>query len=138
MALAKLRELPGRISSGGFVLHSGLEKWKAGPEQAAGVYGMATTAYPFLKRVPQERFVKALAAGEIATGVALLTPFVPAVVGGALLTAFAGSLLGLYARIPGMRRPGSIWPSQQGLGIAKDVWLAGIGVGLLADGVTSD
>ncbi|WP_433508523.1 hypothetical protein ACQP04_34850 [Pseudonocardia halophobica] len=99
---------------------------------------MATTAYPFLKRVPQEQFMKALAAGEIATGVALLTPFIPAAVGGALLTAFAGSLLGLDVRIPGLRRPGSIWPSQQGMGIAKDVWLAGIGVGLLADGVTRD
>lgn len=34
--------------------------------------------------------------------------------------------------------PGRIWSSQQGLGIAKDVWLAGIGGGLLADGITRD
>ncbi len=32
-----------------------------------------------------------------------------------------------------MRREGSVRPSQQGTAIAKDVWLLGIGLGLVAD-----
>lgn len=137
MMKVEVRELPTRLASGAFVLNSGVGKLSPTPEQAAGVYGMATTTYPFLKRVPQDTFLKALAVGEIATGVALLAPFVPAVVAGALLTAFSGGLLGVYLRVPGLRREGSLRPSPQGIGIAKDVWLVGIGVGLLADGLLS-
>jgi hypothetical protein len=33
-----------------------------------------------------------------------------------------------------MRKPGSLAPTQDGLAIAKDVWLLGIGVGLLTRG----
>jgi hypothetical protein len=33
-----------------------------------------------------------------------------------------------------MRKPGSLAPTQDGLTIAKDVWLLGIGVGLLTRG----
>ncbi len=33
-----------------------------------------------------------------------------------------------------MRKPGSLAPTQDGLSIAKDVWLLGIGVGLLTSG----
>jgi hypothetical protein len=47
--------------------------------------------------------------------------------------AFAGGLLGLYARTPGMRKEGSIFPSRDGTALAKDVWMAGIGLGLVID-----
>ena len=43
-------------------------------------------------------------------------------------------ILGLYLRTPGMHT--RLRPTQQGTPIAKDVWLLGIGVGLLADEVT--
>ena len=135
MASTTLRNVPGRIAAGAFTLHAGLEKAKASPEHAAGIHGMAAGTYPILADVPPERFVKALAAGEIVLGGALLVPFVPDRVVGAALTAFGAGLLGLYARTPGMRNPGSIWPSQQGLGLSKDLWLAAIGAGLLVDGV---
>jgi hypothetical protein len=32
-----------------------------------------------------------------------------------------------------MRKPGSIWPSRTGIAVSKDVWMFGIGLGLLAD-----
>jgi hypothetical protein len=41
--------------------------------------------------------------------------------------------MAMYARTPALREPGSIWPSQQGIGVAKDVWMLGIGLGLLLD-----
>lgn len=37
--LTKLRNIPTRLATGAFVLHSGLERWSGGPEQAQGVHG---------------------------------------------------------------------------------------------------
>ncbi|GAB3132225.1 DoxX family membrane protein [Microbispora hainanensis] len=136
MKFMKAREVPGRVATGAYILHSGLEKWNGGDEQAAGLHGTAANAFPFLKNVPPRRFLKLLSAAEIATGVALLTPFVPAAVAGAALTGFSGSLVALYLRTPALHKPGSIWPTPAGVGISKDVWMLGIGLGLLADAAT--
>jgi uncharacterized membrane protein YphA (DoxX/SURF4 family) len=129
----KSRHLPTRVATGAFILHSGLEKWNGDEEQAAGVHGMAGGAYPFIKGVPPKRFLKLLSASEIAVGSLLLAPFVPAALAGAALTAFSGGLLGLYLRTPALHKPGSIWPTQNGVGVSKDVWMLGIGLGLLAE-----
>src|SRR5277367_4363028 len=125
--------LPERVATGAFILHSGLDKWDGPSAQAEGVHAMAAGAFPFLKSIPPERFLKGLAAGEILTGALLLAPFVPNLVAGAALTGFSGSLLAMYARTPALRKPGSIWPSQGGIAVSKDVWMLGIGLGLLAD-----
>jgi uncharacterized membrane protein YphA (DoxX/SURF4 family) len=127
------RSLPGRLATGAFILHSGLEKWHGPIEQAEGVHGMAVNAYPFLKSIPPARFLKLLAASEVVTGALLLAPIVSNVVAGAALTGFAGSLLGMYARTPAMHKPGSVWPTQGGIAVSKDVWMLGIGLGLMAD-----
>jgi hypothetical protein len=78
-----------------------------------------------------------LAAAECATGTALLTPFVPNKLAGAALTAFSGSLLTMYWRTPALRKSGSIWPTPAGIAVSKDVWMFGIGLGLVAAGVGS-
>ncbi len=124
--------LAGRIVTGAFILHSGLTKWNGAPETAEGTHGMASTAYPLLKRLGPARFLRILAATEITIGAALLAPLVPDRAAGAALTGFSGGLLGLYARVPGLRRDGSVWPTQNGIAIAKDVWILGIGLDLLA------
>jgi hypothetical protein len=129
-----LSEIAPRISAGAFILNSGLGKRGADEGTAAGLHGFASGTYPFLKGVDPATFVKVLSYGEIAVGTALLTPFVPTAVAGAALTAFSGGLLGLYLNTPGMRKPGSLAPTQEGLTVAKDVWLLGIGVGLLTSG----
>ncbi len=136
MPLIRARQIPGRLAAGAFVLHTGLEKWKAGEEVAKGVHAGASEAFPFLASMEPRRFLRLLAAGEIAVGVALLTPIVPAALAGAALTAFSGSLLTMYWRRPALHRPGSVWPTPQGMPISKDVWMLGIGVGLLADAAT--
>ena len=89
----------------------------------------------FLERIPPERFVKLLAAGEIAVGSALLAPVVPSALAGAALTGFSGSLLAMYLRTPAMHKPGSVWPTQAGTAVSKDVWMLGIGLGLMAGSV---
>jgi hypothetical protein len=128
-----LRDIPTRFSTGAYILHAGLEKWNGSEERAKGVHAMAAGAFPFLAKVPPATFLKALAAAEIGTGTALLVPVVPNKVAGAALTAFAGGLVTMYLRTPSLRKPGSVWPSQAGTGVSKDVWMLGIGLGLLAD-----
>jgi hypothetical protein len=125
-------EIAPRIATGAFILNSGLGKRNADEGTAAGLHGFAASVYPFLKNVPPTTFAKALSTTEIAIGAALLTPFVPTAVAGALLTGFSAGLVGLYLRTPGMTKPGrSVAPTQEGLPIAKDVWMLGIGIGLL-------
>jgi hypothetical protein len=129
-----LSEIGPRISAGAFILNSGLGKRNADPATASGVHGFASGTYPFLKDLDPQQFVKILSTAEIAVGGLLLAPFVPTAVAGLALTGFSGGLLGLYLRTPGMRKPGSLAPTQEGLAIAKDSWLLGIGVGLLVRG----
>jgi uncharacterized membrane protein YphA (DoxX/SURF4 family) len=131
----KARDLPGRITTGAYILHSGLGKWNGDEARAKAVHGMAAGAFPVLNRIPPPRFLRLLAASEIAVGTALLVPVVPSALAGAALTGFSGSLVTMYARTPALRKPGSIWPSQAGTGVSKDVWMLGIGLGLLVDAV---
>ena len=129
-------EIAPRIATGAFILNSGLGKRAADEGTAAGLHGFASSTYPFLKNVPPATFAKVLSTAEITLGAVLLTPFVPTAVAGAALTAFSAGLLGLYLRTPGMTKPGaSVAPTQEGLPIAKDVWMLGIGIGLVTRGV---
>lgn len=134
---ARLRRAPGRLATGAFILNSGLGKLNGTEETAQALHGMAEGAYPQLGRIEPTRFLRMLAVGELAVGGALLAPVVSPVVAGAGLTGFAGSLLGLWWRTPGMHQPGSIRPTQPGVAIAKDVWMLAIGVGLIVDAVVS-
>ena len=134
----KLRNLPTRAVTGAFILHTGFEKWSGGEEQAKGVHGMASGAYPFLSGIKPTDFLKSLSVGEMAVGAALLAPFVPGAVAGAALTGFSGALLTMYLRTPALHKPGSVWPSQNGIAVSKDVWMFGIGLGLLIDSLTAD
>ena len=131
----KLSHVPIRTITGAFILNSGLTKLRGGQEAAEGVHGFATTAYPQFKRMRPEQFTKLLATGEIALGAALLTPMVPPAVAGAGLTAFSAGLLGLYMKVPGLRQEGSLKPTEDGMAIAKDSWLLGIGLDLLLSGM---
>jgi hypothetical protein len=133
---AFVRRQPGRITTGAFILNAGLGKWSADEETAARLHGMAVGTYPFLARLKPKDFAKLLAATEIALGSALLLPLVPDALAGAGLAAFSSGLLGLYARTPGMRKEDGWRPSQQGTPLAKDVWMLGIGLGLLIDALT--
>jgi uncharacterized membrane protein YphA (DoxX/SURF4 family) len=126
------RDLPGRIATGAYILHAGLDKWKGPLEQAEAVHGMAAGAYPILQSVPPARFLRLLAASEVVTGALLLSPFVSSALAGSALTAFSAGLLGMYARTPSMHKPGSIWPTPAGTPVSKDVWMLGIGLGLVA------
>ena len=115
------------------MLHAGLEKWGADEERAKMIHGTAANAFPILKDIPPTKFVRALAAGEIATGSLLLAPFVSNVSAGLALTGFSGSLLAMYWRTESLHKPSSPWPTPAGTAISKDVWMLGIGLGLILD-----
>ena len=134
---ATARRLPGRLSTGAFILNAGVGKLSVDEQTAARLHGMAVGTYPFLAQLKPKDFARLLAVSEIALGSALLLPVVPAGLAGAALTAFSGGLLGLYLKTPGMRNDGSLRPSQQGTALAKDVWMLGIGLGLVADDLAS-
>jgi hypothetical protein len=118
---------------GAFVLNSGVGKLSADADTAAQLHGFAAGTYPFLARLQPNLFVRLLALGEISLGAALLLPVVPTVAPGAGLTAFSAGLCGLYRRTPGMRKPGSLAPTEQGIPLAKDSWMAAMGLGFILD-----
>ena len=134
----RLRDFFPRLTTGAYILNSGLSKRGADPETAEGLHGMASGAYPALETVDPPQFAKALSTAEIVVGTVLLVPFIPSGLAGAVLTAFSGGLVGLYLRTPGMREEGSLRPTPQGIGLAKDFWMLGIGLGMLAEALTTD
>ena len=129
----KLRHVPGRLSTGAFILNAGLGKLSSDADRAKQVHEMAANVYPALDGVDAETFTKLLGAAEVALGGALLLPFIPSRLAGLGLAAFSAGLMGLYLQTPGMREEGSIRPSQQGTALAKDVWMLGIALSLILD-----
>ncbi|NUR88421.1 MAG: hypothetical protein HOY71_30400 [Nonomuraea sp.] len=130
---ARPHQLPPRLAAAAIILNSGLGKANADEQTAAGLHGMASGTYPFLRDQDPVTFTRMLSTGELVLGTALVLPFVPSLLVGAGLTAFAAGLLGLYLKTPGMREEGSLRPTQQGIGISKDIWLLGIGLGLVME-----
>lgn len=133
----KISHLPIRLAAGALFLNSGISKLGMPPEQAAGLKQMASAGVPALESVDDKTFAKALPAGEIALGAALLLPFVPSWLAGAGLTAFSAGLLNMYRNTPGMTLEDGIRPTQEGLPLAKDVAFLGIGATLVLDTVFS-
>lgn len=134
----KARHLPARLAVGGYILNSGLSKRGADEQTAAGLHGMASGTYPVLNRLDAVPFAKVLSTGEIALGSALLLPVVPTGLVAAGLAAFSAGLVGLYLRTPGMREQGSLRPTPDGIGLAKDIWMLGIAGSLLIDELSGD
>jgi hypothetical protein len=131
----KAWQLPPRLITGAYFINSGLSKRGADEATAGQLHGFAAGTYPLLGKLDAKRFTGLLSTAEIAIGAALVVPVVPAWLAGAGLTAFALGTLGLYLRTPGMREEGSLRPTQQGIPLAKDAWMVGIGLALMIDEV---
>ena len=129
---------PLRLATGAYILNSGLAKRGVDGTTAAGLQAMGAGAIPQLGKVSPKTFVAGLSSGEIALGAVLLAPFVSPVLAGAALTAFGAGLVQVYLKTPGMTEPGSVAPTQNGVGLAKDIWLVGAGLTLLVDGLADE
>jgi hypothetical protein len=42
----------------------------------------------------------------------------------------------MYWKSPGMHKPGSIFPTPDGIAVAKDAWLFGVGLSLIIGSIT--
>lgn len=133
----KAWQVPLRLASGLFILNSGLAKQKEiDAEHAAMLHKRASMAFPQFENMDPEQFAKLLSTSEIALGAALVAvPVVPPFLAGLGLMAFSGGLNRLYLKTPGARRESSLAPTQQGIPLAKDFWLTGIGAALVLDSV---
>lgn len=133
-----LTQVPLRLATGAYILNSGLSKLGADEGTAQYLHGAAASTYPGLfKDMEPTKFARVLAWSEIGVGAALLAPMVPATVAGAALTGFGSSLVGMYLRTPSMTLDDGIRPSQDGIAVAKDVWLVGAGLTLMTQGIAS-
>ena len=133
-----LTQVPLRLATGAYILHSGIGKVGADEGTAQYLHGAAASTYPAVfKDMEPATFARVLAAPEIGVGAVLLAPMVPATIAGAALTGFGAGLVGMYLRTPSMTLDDGIRPSQEGMGVAKDVWLVGAGLTLLTQGVAS-
>lgn len=138
MAIAfKARQLPQRLAAGAFILNSGLNKREVDDGTADFLHKSAITAFPQFENMEPQQFAKLLSTSEIALGAALLAPFVPTLVAASGLTLFSGALVRMYLRTPGATEEGSVAPTGEGLSLAKDSWLLGMGVGMLIDALTT-
>lgn len=126
---ALLRAVPGA-----FILNSGIGKLGIDEESAGGLQQMAANGVPLVENMTPAQFGKFLSYGEIAVGSALLLPFVPTRIAGAALTTFAAGLVANYFSIDSMTKDDGIRPSEDGTAVAKDTWLAAIGLALLISG----
>ena len=132
----KLWHVPVRLATGAIILDQGLLKLKADDDTAKWLHGQAVQAFPQFADMEPKEFVQLLSACEIALGSAVLgIGLVPSSLAGLALGVFGGSLTRLYLKAPGTRREGTIAPSQQGVGLAKDSWMLAIGTALVLDSV---
>lgn len=133
----RISHLPLRLTTGAFILNSGISKLEVDDhERDKRLHEAASQAYPSLKEMDPTAFARLLAVGELVVGAALLVPVVPTGVAGLALGAFSGGLIGLYMRTPAARRQGSVRPTNEGIPLAKDTWMAGIAATLLIDAAT--
>lgn len=73
----KLNNIPLRLTTGAFILNTGLGKRKLDKDSAAGLQAMAARVLPPVRRIDAEKFGKLLSYTEMTLGAALLTPFLP-------------------------------------------------------------
>lgn len=125
-----------RVPTGAFILNSGIGKLGLKGEAAEGVQGFAATGIPALGKLDPDTFGKFISYSEIGIGASLLAPFVPNKLAGAALATFGSGLLTLYFNNDNMTEEDGIRPSDDGIAIAKDSWLVGIGAALIALGST--
>ena len=128
---------PLRLAFGAFFAHVALSHQQLDEKGAKGLHRFAVAGYPFLKQMPPTQFLKGMVTAESVVAATLLVPPVPPIVGATALTGFGLGLMGVYARAPGMRREGSLRPTDIGLSMAKDSWMVAAGLSVIIDAVVA-
>ena len=120
-----------RAVPGAFLLQSGYGKLSLDKESTEGLKQFAATGVPQFADWDSETFGKFIAGSELAIGAMLVTPFVSKRLAGAGLLAFSAGLLTMYFRNPEMTQDDGIRPSESGMTLSKDAFMAAIGAALV-------
>lgn len=128
-----LAQLPLRLTTGAFVLNSGIGKLSLSDEDAEGLQQIAANGVPVLADMSPAAFRRFIAFTEIGVGAAQLIPKVPGWLAGSVLSTFSAGLLNMYLNTPGMTQEDGVRPSSDGTAVAKDVWMLGAGLSMLVD-----
>jgi hypothetical protein len=128
-----VRQLPLRLTTGSYILNAGLAKLDADDQTAKQLHDLAAGAFPVLRDLDPRIFTGVVAGSEVALGAALLAPVVPGWVVGIGLGAFAGGMLRMYTKTPGLRHEQSLRPTEEGVALAKDVWMLGMAASLILE-----
>ena len=78
----KLSHFPLRVTTGAYILNSGLQHRGLEGESAAAMHGMAAGALPQVRRIEPQCFARLLSRAEVTLGSALLFPAVPSALAG--------------------------------------------------------
>jgi hypothetical protein len=132
-----LAQLPLRLTTGAFVLNSGIGKLNLTTEEAEGLQEMAANGVPVLADMSPEAFRRFIAITEIGVGALQLIPKVPGWLAGSALSAFSAGLLNMYLNTPGMTQEDGVRPTQEGTSVAKDVWMLGAGASMIVDSLVN-
>lgn len=122
---ADLRRAPLRLTTGALIINAGIAQFNADEESSRTLHQTAAQYVPQVGRMDPRVFSRSLAAGQLTLGAALLLPVVPTAAAGLGLSLLGASLAATKWRTPGMRTP------------TEDVLMAGSGVSLLLDSLTS-
>jgi len=134
---ANVRRAPIRLTAGAFVLNSGVSTFNASDQKAKRLQTSAAKLVPQVERMDPRTFAKALAAGEVTLGTALMLPIVPPAIAGLGLSAFAASLLATRQPISGQNSDEPGETSTAAVPGATEAWMLGSGVSLLLDALTT-
>lgn len=121
--------------SGAYLLQSGYGKLGLPVEAAEGMQGLAASGVPALGNMDADSFGKFVAYSELGIGAALVAPAVPNRLAGLALGTFSAGLLAIYFRNPVMTQEDGVRPSDDGMALSKDLFLAAM-AGALVFGPT--
>jgi hypothetical protein len=134
---ANLRRAPLRLTTGAFVLNSGISTFNGDGAKTSRLQTSAARLVPQVERMDPRTFTKVVGVGEVTLGAALMLPVVPAAVAGLGLSAFAASLLASQRPVNGQHADTSDEPATQPVPEATEAWMLGAGVSLLLDALTT-
>ena len=98
--MGKLSNAALRLTAGALILDAGVKKLGADENTYAFLQQMAASGVPAVAKLGPKTFGKLISYSETALGATLLTPFIPARLAGAGLTAFGANLMPCTSATP--------------------------------------
>jgi hypothetical protein len=125
------------LSAGAFVVNSGVSRFGADDAAMKRLQTSAAKLVPQVERMSPRTFSRAVAAGEVTLGTAIMLPLVPAAAAGIGLSVFAASLVAARQPTSGQHVDPTDDATGSAVPNATEAWMLGSGVSLLLDALTT-